>query len=115
MVVTIRYFGTVFLVLTLISLLILMAGIVKNWTKLFFPYFGFTASLITVALFGSIYSLFSAEQRSYALLELMFALMEAKTFYAVASYYKQLKANQVDYDSAFDINIIGKHTGDERY
>lgn len=102
-VVTIRYLGTSFLLISLLSFVTLVVGITKNWTKLFFPYFGFTAAMIIIALFGSVYSLFRPDQRSLALVELIFALMEAKLLFTVASYYKQLRTQQVDYESSFDI------------
>lgn len=100
-----RYLGTVFLVLSVFSFIILFVGVVKNWMRLFFPYFGMTISMIIVAIFGSSYSVFRPEERKLALMEMLFVVLEARQLYSVVSYYRQVKAKHLDYQGSYDVQM----------
>lgn len=68
---------------------ILIIGIVKHKKRCFFPYFGFTAALIILLCFATIYFLCVPKLRIYALVGLV-AVGEAQFLYATVSYYKQI-------------------------
>lgn len=105
--ITVRYLGTAFLIIALVSLFTLLAGILRTWTKLFIPYFAFTTVMVTTAILGSLYSLYQPGQRKLALVELMFALMETKLLLSVASYYKQLKVRRAVDEGESSVDVRG--------
>ena len=99
----IRHLSTAIVALNLVAFIALLLGLANNWTKFFVPYFGYAGVTILVALVGCLYSFLSPGQWQIALMEMIFALLEAKHLYAVVSYYRELMGTS----SAFSQNPEG--------
>lgn len=100
-VLVVRTMVTVYLSICLVSNAVLVVGVIKGNTKLFFPHFFVAPCMIPLSISCTVYCIIAPGQLSFASTGVIFALMEVTFLYATVSHYKQLKAKELNKGESF--------------